>query len=244
MATLNQFGGVAGGIASEPRGVMPYGGSVGGGGGFANYPGIPSAGVANATNLAYTRSGMAGDPAYAAALGFLNPNDPTAMRDVATHAAEHAVGGGMSGSGVAGQYAGRLRESDIERRAVLGNQLLSGTYGRTPPPVNPYAATSLAGTFANEDANRQNQILLSQIHDRYAPSGGGGGGGRSAPMVVGGGRGGMGGGFEAPPELGGGGGGSLFANMNWQDPYDESTNPDMSSYTGQEDWTNPDFYPE
>lgn len=191
---MNAYGGVAGGFSSERidpvapwGGVMPSGGYAPGGGAVN----IPTAAQANATNLAYSRGAMLADPIYATAQGLLNANDPLAMRDVARQGAEHAVGTGMVGSGAAGQYTGRLRQYDIERRAALGNQLLSGAYSRTPAPVNPYAQAQL-----QMQANAENNQLLSQIQSRYAPSGfsqgggGGGGGGRSAPMIIGGGGGG------------------------------------------------------
>jgi hypothetical protein len=197
MASLNQYGGVGFGVSSEPAnpiyaGFSPYGGGVGGAGGVS----IPSAGGVNADNLAYTRGAVATDPTYKAAQGFLNPNDPLAMHDVAQHGAEHAVSTGMVGSGQAGQYTGRLRQYDIERRAALGNQLLTGAYNRTPNPVDPYAASRL-----QLQANEENNRLLKDIQSRYAPASyNPGSGGRSAPVVIGGG----GGGAPAPsPAVGG-----------------------------------------
>lgn len=203
MAATNMWGGVAGGMSSvrDPNapwgglptgGMMPSGGSLYGGTSLAG-ANIPSAFDANAANLAFTRGATASDPTFKAAKTLLNPNDPNAMYDVAMKGAEAAVGGGTVGSGVSGQYTGRLRQYDIERRAALGNQLLSGAYGRTPQPVDPYAASRL-----QMDANAENNRLISSIQNRYAPSGGfsqggGGGGGRSAPMVIGGGGGGGGG---------------------------------------------------
>lgn len=168
---------------------------VGGGGGqyvggMGGYSSAPRASDVNALNYVQAHNSMVADPAYKAAVGFLNPNDPTAMYDVAMKGAEHAVGGGTVGSGVAGQYTGRLRQYDIERRAALGNQILSGAYSRQPGLVNPV-----------NPANHENNRMLSDIGSRYAPSGGfsqggGGGGGRSAPMVIG--AGGTGGGGGAP----------------------------------------------
>lgn len=190
---LNMYGGQAGGFSSvrDPNspwgtGRMPSGGSLYGGGSSLAGVAVPSAVDANAANLAFTRGATASDPTFAAAKTLLNPNDPNAAYDVAMRGAEAAVGGGTVGSGVSGQYTGRLRQYDIERRAALGNQLLSGAYGRTPQPVDPYAASRL-----QSDANAENNRLISSIQSRYAPSGGfsqgGGGGGRSAPMMIGGG---------------------------------------------------------
>lgn len=205
---LNQYGGVGGGMTSERIGSGGgglYNGPLaannflsGGGGGGGVGINIPSAAQANQANYIAANNAMMADPAYQAAKGFLNPNDPTAMWDVAMKGAEHAAGTGMGGSGIAGQYTGRLRQYDIERRAALGNQILSGAYGRQPAPVNPYAQAQL-----QLDVNKENNRMLSSIQSRYAPSGGfsqgGGGGGRSAPMVIGaGGTGGGGGGGYSP----------------------------------------------
>lgn len=254
---MNQYGGVGFGVGSEPSGVMPSGGIAPYGGGFSASGAAygPTTAGANAANLAYTRGAVGSDPVYGAAATLLNPNDPTAMRDVALHGAEHAVGTGMVGSGIGREYTGRLRQYDIERRAGLANQLLSGAYGRTPPPVDPWAQSRF-----DLAANAENNRLLSEIQNRYSPTPAvnvGGGGGRSAPLVIGGGAPPIGGYSSVGPQFPGSvfgsediGGGD--AGQNWGDwlstiAQPQSTNDsqameDFNSYPQWDSGGGEDFY--
>lgn len=60
----------------------------------------------------------------------LDPNWGPAVYDTERKGAELAVAGGYSGSPLAGYQTARMRAADIERRAALGNQLLSGQTDR------------------------------------------------------------------------------------------------------------------
>ncbi len=60
----------------------------------------------------------------------LDPNWGPAVYDTEKRGAELAVGGGYAGSPLAGYQTARMRAADIERRAALGNTLLSGNTER------------------------------------------------------------------------------------------------------------------
>ena len=147
------------------------------GGGVGNA--LNTAGQVNQFNLDYYRNAMAGDPAYSEANRLLNPNDAQANYDVSMHGAEAGIGRGIAGSGAASETTGRLRQSDIERRAQLGSSLLSQAYGRTPQPfdvskelLTPYQQAQLTlegghlslqeAQLALDDRIRSGQLQLSQ----------------------------------------------------------------------------------
>jgi hypothetical protein len=60
----------------------------------------------------------------------LDPNWGPAQYDTEKRGAELAYAGGYSGSPLAGYQTGRMRAADIERRAALANELLSGETNR------------------------------------------------------------------------------------------------------------------
>jgi hypothetical protein len=109
---------------------------------IANLPQATSLGQGvNRYALNYLGEGI---PNYAALTGqlsstignLLNPNDPTAMADVSQRGAENAVGSGVSGAPIQNYSTYKLRQADIERRAALANNLLSGAASRLPQPFN------------------------------------------------------------------------------------------------------------
>lgn len=61
--------------------------------------------------------------------------NPTDFSDVQRRAAEHAMGGGFAGSGMAASEGTRLTEEERIRRMLLGEQALSGAVGRQPNPI-------------------------------------------------------------------------------------------------------------
>jgi hypothetical protein len=60
----------------------------------------------------------------------LDPNWGPAVYDTEKRGAELAVRGGYAGSPLAGYQTARMRAADIERRAALGDRLLSGQTDR------------------------------------------------------------------------------------------------------------------
>lgn len=120
-----------------------------------------------------------------AAHRFLDPFDPQANYDVSQQGAETAVGRGIVGSPLASETTGRLRQADIERRAMLGNQLLSSQVQRLPTPFNP--ASQLLNP---SQVSAQDSALLSHLISRGGGGGVGGTGGVSYTNLAGAGRGG------------------------------------------------------
>jgi hypothetical protein len=138
------------------------------------------AGGVNAINLGYQSGAI---PNYtgltsnvsAAAANLLDPANAQANYDVSMQGAESAVGRGIAGSGAAAETTGRLRQADIERRAMEGNALLSSQVQRLPTPFNPATQLLTPGQLSAQDA----QLLETLI--RRGPTGGGGGGPRGTP---------------------------------------------------------------
>lgn len=78
----------------------------------------------------YSSGGMAGAGDNPLTPLILDPNWGPAVYDTEKRGAELAVAGGYSGSPLAGYQTARMRAADIERRAALGNSLLSGQTDR------------------------------------------------------------------------------------------------------------------
>ncbi len=150
--------------------------------------GIDTAKQANRYNLDYLNEAIPGyggntNQLSSTISNLLNPYDPTAMRDVAQSSAEMATAGGYAGAPLADYGGYRMRQADIERRAALGSNLLSGQVQRTPQPFNlqqwlttPYQAETLA----------QNWYRLLHPDTGGGRSGGGGGGGFPSSAASGG----------------------------------------------------------
>lgn len=144
----------------------------------------------NAINLGYQAGAIPGYSTLTgnvsdAAAHLLNPADAQANYDVSMQGAESAVGRGIVGSGAAAETTGRLRQADIERRAMLGNQLLSSQVQRLPAPFNPASQLVQPSQVHSQDA-----ALLRDLIARGNPTGGktytnlagaGGGGGVMGP---------------------------------------------------------------
>jgi len=129
----------------------------------------------NAINLGYQAGAI---PQYntltgnvsSQAAALLDPNNAQANYDVSMHGAENAVGRGIAGSGAAAETTGRMRQADIERRAMLGNELLTSQVQRLPRPFD--AASQLLNPG---QVSAQDSALLSHLISRGAGGGGGGG---------------------------------------------------------------------
>src|SRR3989442_4926791 len=117
----------------------------------------------NAINLGYQAgaipnyTGLTGNVSEAAR-HLLDPLDAQANYDVSMQGAEMAAGRGIPGSGAAAETTGRLRQADIERRTMLGNQLLTSQVQRLPAPFNP--ASQLINP---SQISAQNSALLRDL---------------------------------------------------------------------------------
>jgi hypothetical protein len=139
-------------------------------GNISSLPGISNiASGINAINLGYqagaipqynTLTGNVSDQAAA----LLDPNNAQANYDVSMHGAENAIGRGIAGSGAAAESTGRLRQADIERRAMLGNQLLSSQVSRLPKPFDPASQLLTPSQLSSENAS-----LLGHLISRGQP---------------------------------------------------------------------------
>jgi len=163
------------------------------------YLGQLASGVNN-INLGQQEQALPGFTSNTAALTqeihrLLNPGDPLANADVTMHGAESAAARGTVGSPLSGETTGRMREADIERRAALGNQLLSGQVSRTPAPFDVSRMILTPAQFQQLDLEQQRLYL-----DWYKAMNRGGGG-NSGGGYGGGSRGG-GGGSAGPASSG------------------------------------------
>jgi hypothetical protein len=158
---------------------------------------LNTAGNVNQFNLDYYRGAEQSDPIFSAAQKLLNPNDSQANYDVNMHGAELATARGVPGSGLAGETTGRIRQADIERRAGLANQLLSGAHSRVPQPFD-IGSQLLSAVQAGQLSMAQAQLALqrevelgrldlqrAQYYNgllRGYGTGGSGGGNRNMPL--------------------------------------------------------------
>lgn len=141
----------------------------------ANYnPTLPNALLtADQINQSYLNYLAKGVPNYGpltqqvsdAAGHFLDPNDPRANYDVASQAAEDATMGGIVGSPLASSRANQRREQDVERRALLGNQLLTGQVSRLPPPYD--VGRELISPSQAEQFRIQQEQFARELQFRY-----------------------------------------------------------------------------
>ena len=122
-------------------------------------------------NSGSVNSGYAGtDPTAPVTANLLDPNWGPAQYDTEKRGAELAVAGGYSGSPLAGYQTGRMRAADIERRAGLANELLSGEtnrklgVGAQANQVSQYGSTLAENQrqFNTQESYRQQQLLLQQ----------------------------------------------------------------------------------
>ncbi len=160
---------------------------------------LNTAGSVNQFNLDYYRGAEQSDPIFGAAQRLLNPNDSQANYDVNMHGAELAAARGVPGSGLAGETTGRIRQADIERRAGLANQLLSGAHSRVPAPFDVGSQLLTAaqqGQLSLSQAElalqrevqlghldlQRAQYYLSLLRGGQGGGGSGGGGNRNAPL--------------------------------------------------------------
>jgi len=166
---------------------------------IAALPGVGQvAGGVNAINLGYQAgaipnyTGLTGNVSEAAAR-LLNPADAQANYDVSMQGAESAVGRGIPGSGAAAETTGRLRQADIERRAMLGNQLLSSQVSRLPAPFNPATQLLTPSQLSAQDTALLEHLISRGAYGEGAPRGtpgltypglrGGGGSAAPAPTA-------------------------------------------------------------
>lgn len=135
-------------------------------------------------------------------------NPPTMFPDVNRRAAEMGSARGISGSAAAMGTGLRLTDEERLKRIALGQQLLSGAYGRNPgaPVVDPtkYAITPEQQAQLNLEMQR---IAASAAHGAGGGGFGGGYGGASptvdlSGLLGGGGTFGGGGGFGSGGSLG------------------------------------------
>lgn len=184
----------------------------GAGASFPRFPGIPAPGTPTGGNAPGSLPGIGSgspldsmsnllrptatpvinldygsDPAYSEALRLLNPNDAQANYDVTLLGAQDSVAGGIPGSPLGGETTGRRRQLDIERRAALGNQLLTGASNRV------LGAGQLSldqARLALQDRIQSGQLSIENARmildwlkasGYFGPQGGGGGGGGGRP---------------------------------------------------------------
>lgn len=93
----------------------------------------------------------------------LDPNWGPAVYDTEKRGAELAVAGGYRGSPLAGYQTARMRAADIERRAALGNQLLSG---QTDRQLGVQGQANQVSQFGQNFSESQRQFNERQRLDR------------------------------------------------------------------------------
>src|SRR6185369_4110899 len=206
----------------------------------------------NQYNVDYYRGAQQSDPVYGATMRLLNPNDAQANYDVTMQGAELATARGIPGSYAGSETTGRLRQSDVERRAQIANSLLSGAHGRVPQPYDVSQQILSAvqrGQLSLQQAELElrRQVQLGQLDIERARlvldaarnfnRGGGGGGGGGSPSY----------GYRAQPISGGGsssasmppnpftpsggGGGGLWYDDNGN-AYPTNVRPERPGYGG------------
>lgn len=203
----------------------------------------PTGGGSGQDFMSQLQGALQSDPTFGEAQRLLNPNDAQANYDVSMHGAEAGVGRGIYGSGAASETTGRLRQSDIERRAALGSNLLTQAVGRQ---IQAGQLSLEQARLLLDDKIRTGQLSIEQARlaldwfrtlnpNQYGgggskPSGGGGG----LPPLPG-----SGGGAPSQPSWRTYGGGLPpypDTGFNGTQPYNMDTNPPYTTnpYTNPE----------